>query len=220
MSPGEADLSASWKRADFAQQWTIVSKQLANIQAGGKVDVFESFIHVMKYLPADREFSFLDCACALGHYYDVIKLKVANTIRYTGSDFAESAVARARERHPDATWRVQDLTALEFSDREFDIVMAAGVLEHIPAWERALLEITRVASEYIILHRLPSSKSGRFIKGVRQQYGIETARNSFAFRQIVALMEARDFAIINSLDTYGRYDIPEQTMLFARMIRD
>lgn len=211
------DLNYSWQNAEFDQQWKIAKPQLEKMRRGDSVDVFDSFIAIMEYIPKLKRYSFLDCACALGYYYDVLKHRTDHEIDYTGTDFAESAVARAKARHPGVTWKNENLTALSFADLAFEIVLASGVLEHVPAWELALLNITRVASLYVILHRLPISRTGSFTPRVNQQYGIETARNSFSFHQVVLFMASRDFAIVNSLDTYGTYNIPEQTMLFRRI---
>jgi ubiquinone/menaquinone biosynthesis C-methylase UbiE len=213
-----ANLSHSWQNADFEQQWKIAEPQVKKMKNGEHVDVFDSFIAIMRYIPNNKRYSFLDCACALGYYYDVIKHRLDHEIDYTGTDFAENAVTRAKAHHPSVTWKKEDLTALSFADTTFDIVLGSGVLEHVPAWELALLNITRVASSYVILHRLPISETGCFIRGQSQQYGITTARNSFSFYQVVLFMASRHFAIVNSLDTYGTYKIPEQTMLFRRMI--
>lgn len=44
-----------------------------------------------------------------------------------------------------------DATALDFSDRSFDVVTLLEVLEHIPAYERALAEVCRVARRFLVL---------------------------------------------------------------------
>jgi ubiquinone/menaquinone biosynthesis C-methylase UbiE len=44
-----------------------------------------------------------------------------------------------------------DVTALEFGDRSFDVVTLLEVLEHIPAAEKALAEVCRVARRCVIL---------------------------------------------------------------------
>jgi hypothetical protein len=212
-----ADLSHSWQNADFEEQWKIAGPQLERMKRGDPIDVFDSFIAIMSYIPKTKRYSFLDCACALGYYYDVIKHRVDHEIDYTGTDFAENAVTRAKARHPSVAWKKEDLTALSFADTTFDIVLASGVLEHVPSWELALLNVTRVASSYVILHRLPISRTGSFTRGQSQQYGIPTARYSFSFHQLVLFMAGCEFAIVNSLDTYGTYKIPEQTMLFRRV---
>lgn len=94
--------------------------------------------------------------------------------------------------------------------------MASGVLEHVPRFVQALNELSRVASKFLIVHRLPISLDGKFLSLTKTQYKIETARYSFAFHEIVELLNERGFVIINSLDTYRNLDLPERSIVFKR----
>jgi ubiquinone/menaquinone biosynthesis C-methylase UbiE len=209
------ELSTSWAAADFANQWAIASKQLEELRKGKPEPVFASLIALMQnYVSAAKPLTFLDCACTSGYYLDVIKTALKHDITYTGSDLAESAIEMARARHPSVAWHVASVTSLPFADKSFDIVMASGVLEHVPEWRKALDEITRVAMQYIILHRLPISPTGRFQNGRMEMYGIPTSRYSFAYHEIASILEQKGFLLINSIDTYNTPRLPEQTVLF------
>lgn len=209
------DLSSSWQRADFQQQWKIACRELKLLRRGRVPPVFASFIALMNgYVDSTSPLSFLDCACTTGYYLDVIQAALKHTVSYTGSDLSAAAIAMARMRHPAMPWHVASVVDLPFKDRSFDLVMASGVLEHVPEWRVAIGQICRVASRYVILHRLPISPSGRFSEGHIEMYGIPTTRHAFAYHEIVELLAQRDFLLINSLDTYQRFDIPEQSILF------
>lgn len=49
-----------------------------------------------------------------------------------------------------ATTVIGDICKLPFPDKSFDTVMVVGVLHHLPSYTRALKEVTRVSSRYII----------------------------------------------------------------------
>jgi ubiquinone/menaquinone biosynthesis C-methylase UbiE len=209
------DLTSSWADADFNKQWGVARRQLEELRNGNPPAVFESFISLMKnYIGASERLSFLDCACTSGYYLDVIQIALEHRIDFTGSDLAESAIKLARARHPSVDWRVASVTSLPFDSRSFDVVMASGLLEHVPEWRTALNEITRVAIRYVILHRLPISPTGKFCDGKTEMYGIPTSRYSFAYHEIIDILASKGFLIINGIDSYFTRDIPEQTILF------
>jgi SAM-dependent methyltransferase len=62
----------------------------------------------------------------------------------TGLDFSETMLAFARSRAPDVEFVQGDATALPFADASFDGVVAAFLLLHLGAPERAAAEATRV----------------------------------------------------------------------------
>ncbi len=211
------DMAHSWESADFSKQLSIARAELDALKAGKVAPVFGSLLDLLKmYIPKGRSFTLLDCACAAGYYYDLIQSSADLQIQYTGSDLAPAAIELARSRHPAVEWHAASITALPFGDASFDIVMASGVLEHVPAWETALAEMARVARQYVIMHRLPISPSGQFQDGAMEMYGIPTVRYSFAFHEIIEMMQGFGFILINSIDTYHTHKIPEQTVLFKR----
>lgn len=211
------DLSTSWMKANFDEQWRIAARQLEELKGGKAPAVFASFISLMKnYIDASERITFLDCACTSGYYFDVIQTALEHKIDFTGSDLAESAIKLARARHPSVNWQVANVTSLPFTTESFDIVMASGLLEHVPEWRTALDEITRVAIRYVILHRLPISPSGKFCEGKIEMYGIQTSRYSFSYYEIIEILATNGFLVINGIDSYYTHDIPEQTVLFKR----
>ncbi|WP_376091310.1 class I SAM-dependent methyltransferase [Roseomonas sp. CCTCC AB2023176] len=218
------DLSTSWKRADFSQQMPQALQRLEEFRAGQRVPVFDSFVQAMRtYVPSGASLSFLDCACTAGYYLDVAKASLPHRLDWMGTDIAEAALRQALSRHPGGRWAAASLTALPFAEASFDVVMASGVLEHVPAWEAGLLEVGRVARRFVILHRLPVSRDGRFRPGTMTMYGVPTTRHAMPFHAVNALLAARGFLLVGSLDTYGedargpaQLRLQEQTAVYRR----
>jgi SAM-dependent methyltransferase len=80
----------------------------------------------------------LDVACGTGFLTRHLRGAV------TGIDQSERMLAIARERRPDGRFVNGDALALPFADGEFDRVVAAEVLEHIPDDAAAMAELARV----------------------------------------------------------------------------
>ncbi len=64
--------------------------------------------------------------------------------RVVGIDFSPAMIERARQRVPEATFRVGDAEALPFEDAAFDAVVMSFGLLHLGRPERAVAEATRV----------------------------------------------------------------------------
>lgn len=211
------DLSTSWKRADFAQQLPNALQLVERVRRGESVPVFDSFLRAMRlFVPSERPLSFLDGACTGGYYLDLARAALPHRLDWTGSDIADAALRHARARHPTVGWHAASLTALPFAADRFDVVMAAGVLEHVPDWERALAEVARVARRYVLLHRLRLSRDGRFHSQTIQMYGVPTTAHALPFHAVNALLAARDFVLVGSLDSYDDPRLGEQTAVYRR----
>jgi trans-aconitate methyltransferase len=67
-------------------------------------------------------------------------------------------IRAARSFYPETTFEVQDLTNLKYNDRSFDIVMAAGVMERIPDWAKAIsAKLTSIQSGRNTTSKRPGS---------------------------------------------------------------
>jgi SAM-dependent methyltransferase len=68
----------------------------------------------------------------------------ARGARATGIDLAAGMLDVARRRHPELRFVAGDAEELPFADGEFDAVVAAFVLNHLPDPDRAIAELARV----------------------------------------------------------------------------
>jgi SAM-dependent methyltransferase len=69
--------------------------------------------------------SVVDLGCGLGHFYEFVS-KMNSGVSYTGYDFSEKFVARARAKYPAAQFEVRDVLRDEIP-RRFDFVISCGI---------------------------------------------------------------------------------------------
>lgn len=97
----------------------------------------------------------LEVGCGSGYYSEVFAHLVPGGVRYTGIDYSEAMIARARSRYPAAAFEVADATRLPYPDNTFDIAFNGVSLMHIIDYPAAIREAARVAGRYCILHTVP-----------------------------------------------------------------
>jgi SAM-dependent methyltransferase len=97
----------------------------------------------------------LDVGCGSGYYSEIFAILVPNGVRYTGTDYSEAMVDRARAHYPQGTFGVADAIHLPYPDRAFDIVFNGVSLMHIVDYAAAIREAARVASRFCIFHSVP-----------------------------------------------------------------
>jgi ubiquinone/menaquinone biosynthesis C-methylase UbiE len=97
----------------------------------------------------------LEVGCGSGYYSDVFAALLAGGVRYTGVDYSNAMIARARARAPSTAFEVADATRLPFADGAFDIVFNGVSLMHIIDYQAAIGEAARVAAGYCVFHTVP-----------------------------------------------------------------
>lgn len=94
--------------------------------------------------------SVLDVGCAVGNFSRIIH-ELNPKIAYTGADTAEGMLAEARQRHPDAEFRLVNGSKLPFEDGSFDLAMCMGVLHHNPDYLDMIAEMVRVSRRFVVV---------------------------------------------------------------------
>ena len=97
----------------------------------------------------------LEVGCGSGYYSEVFSRLVPAGVRYTGIDYSEAMIARARSRYPSTAFEVADATRLPYPDDAFDVVFNGVSLMHIIDYPAAIREAARVAGRYCVLHTVP-----------------------------------------------------------------
>ncbi|HEY6901906.1 MAG TPA: class I SAM-dependent methyltransferase [Puia sp.] len=89
----------------------------------------------------------LDAACGNGIFTNMVAEKFRN-IKVVAFDRSETALKYVKtEKH------IASIDSIPFRDKEFDLVTAHDVIEHLPVgvYEKSLQELARVARKYIII---------------------------------------------------------------------
>ncbi len=97
--------------------------------------------------------SILDIGCGEGVLTEQWAARLGGG-RVVGLDLEDAKLAAqwAGRQRSNLEFRALDVTAgLPFADREFDLVCATEVLEHVPGPERVVAEMARVASRNLIV---------------------------------------------------------------------
>ena len=196
------DLAAAWQDDEIPElQRRVVDVQLANLERGIADPVFTALATALTHVDL-ASFSILDTACASGYYSEVIRLLDPRPIAYEGCDYSPAMIESARAHNPGVPFSVEDLTALTKPDRSFDVVLLAGVLEHIPEYQKAIAEAGRVARSYLIVHRSPMLSGPDHIRTIGTQYNIKTPRTFFSLARLESEIAQVGFEPIASIDVY------------------
>jgi len=101
---------------------------------------------IARQLPGTQHPDVLDIGCGHGYIHPML---AAAGYRVTGVETADEVLELAREDNPDntyITYIAHDGQHLPFPDETFDVVMAVGVMHHVPPdeWPNFLTEARRV----------------------------------------------------------------------------
>ena len=123
--------------------------------------------------------------------------------KVTAVDASEEMLAIARKRAADELVKIKfqlgDAHHLDFSDRDFDVVVAFRLLMHTPQWKRCLAELCRVSDRLVIID-YPSAASFALFESMArraaQAIGLRTeAYRVFTRRTIGAALEQNGYRI-------------------------
>src|SRR5260370_28214260 len=168
----------------------------------------------------------LEVGCGSGYYSEVFATLLPSGVRYTGIDYSDAMIARARARYPSTVFEVADATRLPYADRAFDIVFNGVSLMHIVDYQGAIREAARVATHYCIFHTVPVFDDYRTTFLTKYAYGAPVVEIIFGKQELMSLCDEaglrleREWACIP-------YDVSEvtgqhsttQTYLFAKRIK-
>lgn len=152
----------------------------------------------------------LEVGCGSGYYSEVLGTLLPGGVKYTGIDYSEAMIARARAHYPAAAFEVGDATRLPYADGAFDIVFNGVSLMHIVEYPAAIREAARVAAHYCIFHTVPVFDDHRTTFLTKYAYGAPVVEMVFGKQELLSLCDAaglrleREWACIP-------YDVSEVT---------
>jgi SAM-dependent methyltransferase len=129
----------------------------------------------------------LEVGCGSGYYSDVFATLLPGSVRYTGIDYSDAMIARARAHYPSAALEVGDATRLPYADGAFDIVFNGVSLMHIIDYPAVIREAARVASRYCVFHTVPIFHDYRTTFLRKYAYGAPVVEMVFDKQELMAL---------------------------------
>ena len=185
-------LTNAWKSENIpGKQRLGVDRTLAAYRAGAPIrqfDVLREMLEPFARATSDsvRALSILEVGCSSGYYSEALAIQGFNC-DYSGCDYSPSFIDMARRIYPNCDFRVENATAMGYADSSFDVVVSGCCLLHIPDYEAAIREASRVAKGHVIFHRTPVLHQTRTTYFSKLAHGVKTVEIHFNEQELVAL---------------------------------
>jgi SAM-dependent methyltransferase len=131
--------------------------------------------------------SLIEIGCGSGYTSEVFATLLPNGVAYTGIDYSQAMIARARAQYPGGNFEVADATRLPHGDGSFDIAFNGVSLMHIVDYAAAIREMARVATRYCILHTVPVFDDHRTTYLRKYAYGAPVVEIVFGRDELMSL---------------------------------
>lgn len=110
----------------------------------------------------------LEVGCGEGYLLNRIN-ELRKFEKIIGTDLSDEIICLANQKYPHISFSEADICSTNFEENGFDVVVACEVLEHLENYERALLEIKRVAKKFAIIS-VPVEPMWRILNVARGAY--------------------------------------------------
>jgi SAM-dependent methyltransferase len=131
----------------------------------------------------------LEVGCGSGYYSDVFATLLPGGVDYTGIDYSDAMIARARAHYPSGNFQVADATKLPYAKGAFDIVFNGVSLMHIIDYQAAIREAARVALRYCVFHSVPVFDDHRTTYLRKYAYGAPVIEVVFGKQELMTLCQ-------------------------------
>ncbi len=108
---------------------------------------FNNFLELISDLKIE---TVLDAGCGEGFTLNKLKQNGIGQ-KYEGIDYSEDAIKLGRKIYPNLDIKKGDIYNLLYKENSFDLIICTEVLEHLDDPQKALSDILRVSSRYILL---------------------------------------------------------------------
>lgn len=153
----------------------------------------------------------LDVGCGSGYYSEILATLVPGGISYTGTDYSDTMIDRARTHYPLITFGVADATRLPYPADSFDIVFNGVSLMHIVDYPAAIREAARVAARFCIFHSVPVFEDDQpttFLQ--KYAYGAPVVEAVFGRQELLGLCDAAGLRLVREWPSIP-YDVSAVT---------
>jgi len=152
----------------------------------------------------------LEVGCGSGYTSEVFATLLPGGVRYTGIDYSDAMIARARAHYPLASFEIADATRMPFADSAFDIVFNGVSLMHIIDYPAAIGEAARVAAHFCVLHGVPVFYDYRTTFLSKYAYGAPVTEVVFGKQELMSLCEGAGLRLIREWPCLP-YDVHDAT---------
>lgn len=186
-------LDASWQGEAVATQMLAAGKQALE-QDPTSVYPFWLLLEAVRPIPLPAGASFLELGCGTGHNLALLQRELPGRFRLYGSDYSPQMLELAAKEVPSADFFVSDIFDPDLDLSPYDVVCAAGLIEVVREWERALENVLAAPAEHIILHRQRMATTTR-VDRETHYLGRETYCLYLAFEELEARARAHGWRI-------------------------
>jgi len=210
------ELSTSWQDKTIpSKQAQVADQQITDMHNGNPPMVFSVAANLLKMIPQNRKYSFLDIACGYGYYSEVVNHLVPGLeIDYMGADFNEEMLALGKQRYPRLHFQEEDIRVLSMPDRSFDIVFSSATIAHLRDYKEGLRELARVCRSWLVLHRVGIEWKKKSSIEVQHHYDVDVYVNHINRDELLKEIHILGFEIILEEFLYGKSFLGRQGMSF------
>lgn len=151
----------------------------------------------------------LEIGCGSGYYLEVLATLLPDGVGYTGIDYSDAMIARAREHYPAIAFEVADAAKLPYADQSFDIAFNGVSLMHILDYQAAIREAARVA-RFCIFHSVPVFDDYRTTYLAKYAYGAPVVEVVFGRQDLMSLCSDAGLRLMREWPGIA-YDVHEVT---------
>jgi ubiquinone/menaquinone biosynthesis C-methylase UbiE/predicted O-methyltransferase YrrM len=212
-------MTSAWKDERIpVRQRALVQQELAAMYAGQPPIVYQVLADILRpYVFPNC--SILEIGCASGYYYESLEYLLNTSIAYTGLDYSKALVSMAKKYYPQAEFAVADGASLPFGNNRFLVVVSSCILLHVTNYKQHIAETTRVAEQFVVVHRTPicRQKPTQYFK--KMAYNIETVELQFNETEILTEFISNGLELMKSTEYYSnpRDDKFEVTYVFKKV---
>jgi SAM-dependent methyltransferase len=152
----------------------------------------------------------LEVGCGSGYYSEVFATLLPGSVQYTGIDYSDAMIARARAHYPSTAFEVADATRLPCADGAFDVIFNGVSLMHIVDYQAAIREAARAASRYCIFHTVPVFDEYRTTFLRKYAYGAPVVEIVFNKPELMSICQAAGLRLERQWPCIA-YDVYEAT---------
>jgi ubiquinone/menaquinone biosynthesis C-methylase UbiE len=158
---------------------TSFEKKFVNREEKAKRNI-QRLVKQLQKIELPEALNILEIGCGIGSVSAYLAQHFSANV--WGTDFDADQIKFARNLHSESEhlqFKVEDASNLSFKDDQFDIVVSQYVFHHIPKWDKAIYEISRVLkiNGYFFWFDLAFPKPlVSALKNVIKKYGLYTIK--------------------------------------------